>query len=342
MPEVINLYSDTATTPSPGMRRAMAEAEVGDEQLRADPTVNRLCERVAELLGTERAMFLPTGTICNQIALRVHCEPGDEVILEETAHNRHYETGAAAALLGVSLYPVAGDRGVFLPDQLLEAIRVPGNHFPRSRAVLIEQTANLAGGTVWPIETLEAVCRTAAQHGLRRHLDGARLLNAVVSAGVSADRYCRAFDSVWIDFSKGLGAPVGAALAGSAQFIERAWRFKHQFGAAMRQAGIIAAGALYALDHNIERLQQDHENASELAAGLARLSALVVEAPATNMVFFRTTPDAIGTAELADRLRDRGVLLSLMSDGRLRAVTHLDIGRADIVRTLDIVQNCVA
>ncbi len=338
---MINLYSDTATRPGPRMRQAMAEAEVGDEQLRADPTVNRLCERVAEMLGTERAMFLPTGTMCNQIALRVHCEPGDEVILEESAHNRHYETGAPAALLGVSHLPVAGNAGVFDAAQLKSSIRPAGHHFPRSRVVLIEQTANLAGGTIWPIETLEDVCRTAAEHGLKRHLDGARLFNAVVAEGVPADRYCRAFDSVWIDFSKGLGAPVGAALAGSEEFVERAWRFKHQFGGAMRQAGIIAAGALYALEHNIERLREDHENAALLAGGLAQISGLEVDAPSTNMVFFRTTPGGLGASELAERLRRRGVAVSTMADGRLRAVTHLDIERADVLRAVETAQGCL-
>ncbi len=321
----------------------MAEAEVGDEQLRADPTVNRLCRRVAELLGTESAMFLPTGTICNQIALRVHCEPGDEVILEETAHNRHFETGAPAALLGVSLYPVAGRAGVFTAPQLEQAVRVPDHHFPRSRVVLLEQTANLAGGTVWPIETLEEVCTAAQRLGLPRHLDGARLFNAVVASGVAADSYCRNFDSVWIDFSKGLGAPVGAALAGSAEFVERAWRFKHQFGAAMRQAGIIAAGALYALEHNIDRLTEDHENAAQLAAGLAAIEGLEVEPPATNMVFFRTVAHApLSAYELADRLHERGVAVSRMPDGRLRAVTHLDVSHADIGRALRAVQECMS
>jgi threonine aldolase len=334
----IDLFSDTITKPTPEMRKFMSEAEVGDEQQKEDPTVNALVEKVCELLGKEDAIFLPSGTMCNQIAFRVHCRPGDEIIMDETAHTRHYETGGPAALSGACMYPVQGKRGIFTAAQMETAVRPISNHLPRSRVVLIEQTSNLGGGTVWPMETLQSVCIAAHRYGLMCHMDGARLFNAVAATELSAKAYCIAFDSVWIDFSKGLGAPVGAALSGSEEFIQEAWRWKHQFGGAMRQAGIIAAGALYALDHHVDRLAEDHENARILAQGLAEINGIEVEPVESNLIFFdvaglHTTAEAFNAL-----LMERGIRISVLGRTRGRAVTHLDVSRAQVGEALKIIR----
>jgi len=345
------------------MRKFMSTAEVGDEQEQGDPTVNRLIEKVCDLLGKEDAIYLPSGTMCNQIAFRVYCRPGDEIFMDDTGHTRHFETGGPAALSGAGIFPLNGKRGIFSADQLQQAIRPPNNHFPRSRVVLIEQTSNLGSGSIWPLETIRDVCTVAEKYGLSRHMDGARLLNAVVGAGVSAKAYASHFDSVWmnavvgagvsakayashfdsvwIDFSKGLGAPVGAALAGSAEFIQEAWRWKHQFGGAMRQAGIIAAGALYALEHHIDRLAEDHANAKILAEGLAEIDGIRVEPADTNMIFFDIaalgiTPDAFNR-----KLNESGVRVSTLGGSVVRAVTHLDVSRSQTEEALDVIQRTV-
>jgi threonine aldolase len=335
----IDLFSDTITKPSAAMRKSMSEAEVGDEQQKEDPTVNALVEKVCELLGKEDAVFLPSGTMCNQIAFRVYCRPGDEIIMDETAHTRHYETGGPAAHSGACMYPVPGTRGIFSSSQLEEAIRPENNHLPRSRVVLIEQTSNLGGGSIWPMETIQSVCITAHRRGLMCHMDGARLFNAVAAASLSAKAYCIAFDSVWIDFSKGLGAPVGAALAGSKEFIHEAWRWKHQFGGAMRQAGIIAAGALYALNHHVERLAVDHENAKILAGGLAEVNGIEVEPVETNLVFFDVSGLHITAEAFNTLLMERGVRVSILGKTRARAVTHLDVTRAQVEDALKVIRN---
>ncbi len=337
----IDLYSDTTTRPTQAMREFMSSAEVGDEQRKEDPTVNRLVEMVAHLLGKEDALFLPSGTMCNQIAFRVHCSPGDEIIMDDTAHTRHYETGGPAALSGVSIYPLPGKRGIFSAKLVEAAIRPSTHHFPRSRVVLIEQTSNLGGGTIWPLETIQEVCALTKKHGLAPHMDGARLLNAVVATGISAKDYAAPFDSVWIDFSKGLGAPVGAVLAGSEAFIQKAWRWKHQFGGAMRQAGIIAAGAIYALRHHVERLAEDHANARILAQGLSELEGIEVEPVETNMVFFDISGLGISASLFNDRLMARGVRVSTLGTTRIRAVTHLDVSRTQVEEALDTVRAVV-
>ena len=337
----IDLYSDTHTQPTEEMRKFMSAAEVGDEQQQADPTVNHLVEMVCELLGKEDAMYLPSGTMCNQIAWRVYCSPGDEIIMDDTAHTRHFETGGPAALSGAMCYPVAGQRGIFTADQLKAAIRPENRHFPRSRAVLIEQTSNLGGGSIWPLETIQEVCALAKAHGLARHMDGARLLNAVVASGISAKEYAEHFDSLWIDFSKGLGAPVGAALAGSKEFIEAAWRWKHQFGGAMRQAGIIAAGAVYALNHHIGRMAEDHENSKRLAKGLAEIDGIDVETTETNLLFFDIAGLGVAADEFCKLLQDRGLDVSTLGGTRVRAVTHMDVSRAQIEDALGIIREVV-
>ncbi len=267
----VNLFSDTQTRPTEGMRKAMYEAEVGDEQRLADPTTNALQERVAELLGHQAGLFLPTGTMCNEIAYRLHLGPGgDEVILDKTAHPLQFEAGGPASLSGAVMSPLDGDRGIFTAEQLEAAIRLPGDRYaPRSKLVSVEQTTNIGGGRVWPIETIRSVLGVARAHDLGAHLDGARLMNAVVASGVSAADQASGFDSAWIDFTKGLGAPIGAVLVGSRELIEEAWRYKQMWGGAMRQSGVVAAAGLYALDNHVERLADDHENARVLAEGLA-------------------------------------------------------------------------
>jgi threonine aldolase len=336
----IDLYSDTVTRPTPEMRHFISQAEVGDEQHKEDPTVNRLVALVCELLGKEDAVYLPSGTMCNEIAIRVHCRPGDEVIMDRTAHPWHFEAGAPAALSGVVIYPLDGQRGIYTAAQVEAAIRPPAsNHAPRSRLVSVEQTSNLGGGTIWPLETMRQVCHVAAQHGLAKHLDGARLMNAVVATAIPAHEYAASFDSVWIDFSKGLGAPVGAVLAGSTAFIGEAWRWKTQFGGAMRQAGIIAAGAVYALEHHVERLAEDHANAQLLAQGLAGIAGIDVEPVETNLVFFDVARLGLTGQAFNQALIEYGLRMSVMGPTRLRAVTHLDVSQAQIEETVEIVRH---
>jgi threonine aldolase len=332
----VDLYSDTVTRPTPEMRRFMCEAEVGDEQKHEDPTVNLLQEMVAELLGKEAAVFLPSGTMCNEIALRVHCRPGEEMLAHRTAHPIHFESGGPAALAGVNVRPLDGARGQFDAATLEEGIRPDFRHFPRSRLVWVEQTSNLGGGSIWPLERVRAVTDVARRHRLATHLDGARLMNAVVASGVAAREWSAPFDSAWIDFTKGLGAPVGAALAGSRDFIAEAWRLKQQMGGAMRQAGIIAAGGVYALRHHVKRLAEDHANARRLAEGLAALPGVALD-PATvetNLVFFDLT-GRLDAGPFVERLLARGVRMGALGPRTVRAVTHLDVSAAQIERALD-------
>jgi threonine aldolase len=339
----VDLYSDTVSRPSADMRQAMANAEVGNEQAGEDPTVNRLCAMVAELLGMEDALFLPSGTMCNEIAYRVHTEPGDEIILDKSSHALHFETGGPAALSGVMTRTMDGVRGIFTADQVHEAVHPVGRHQPRSRLLSVENTANMGGGTIWPMDQINAVTAAAREHDMFCHLDGARLLNAVVAAGVPASDFAGPFDSAWIDLSKGLGCPVGGVLAGSAGFVDRAWRFKHQFGGAMRQAGIIAAAGVYALEHNVDRMAEDHGNAKRLATGLAQLPgiALDVSEIETNMVYFDVSETGMTAAEVGEGLRQSGVRIGPMGPYLMRAVTHLDVGEADIDRAIEAVRSIV-
>ena len=324
----INLYSDTQTRPSEGMRRAIATADVGDEQRGDDPTTIRLQERVAELLGHEAALFLPSGTMCNQIAFRLHARPGgDELILDRTAHPIIAEAGGPANNAQLMIHALDGEGGIFTVGQLRAAIRPESRYTPRSRVVSVEQTTNMGGGRVWPLDAIHAVLEAAREHGLRTHLDGARLMNAVVASGTSAAEHAGGFDTAWLDFTKGLGAPVGAVLCGSRALIGEAWRWKQQMGGAFRQSGIVAAGCLYALDRNVERLAEDHENARLLAAGLHELGCEVV-APETNIVIF------VAPEGFLEAMRRRGVELSDTPDGRVRAVTHLDVDGAQVESAL--------
>jgi threonine aldolase len=258
---MIDLFSDTKTKPTAAMRQVMANAEVGDERANEDPSVNRLIERCAALLGKEAALYLPSGTMCNEIALAVHCKPGDEVLCDATSHVIGFEGGGPAALAGVMLNPIAGIRGIYSADQLRAKLHPDRPYAPRQRLVEVEQTANLGGGAIWPLATLREVAAVAHAAALVTHMDGARLLNACAASGIEAKDYARDFDSVWIDFSKGLGAPGGAVLAGNREFVNEANRWKQRIGGAMRQSGIIAAACEYALDHHVGRLADDHANA---------------------------------------------------------------------------------
>jgi len=341
MAGVINLFSDTQTRPTEGMRKAMYEAEVGDEQRLADPTTNALQDRVAELLGHQAGLFLPSGTMCNEIAFRLHIAPGgDEVILDKTAHPLVFEAGGPAALSGALMSPLDGDRGIFTPEQLEAAIRPPGDRYaPRSKVVSVEQTTNIGGGRVWPMETIRGVLGVARAHGLKAHMDGARLMNAVVASGVSAADHASGFDSAWIDFTKGLGAPIGAVLVGSRELIDEAWRYKQMWGGAMRQSGVVAAAGLYALDNHVERLAEDHENARLLAEGLAEIGGVTIDPSTveTNIVVFEVE-DATKTGEA---LRAAGVQVTRLDATRIRAVTHLDVDRAGIERALEVMREVI-
>lgn len=337
MPAIdVDLQSDTVTRPTREMRQFMCEAEVGDEQKFEDPTVNLLQEMVADLLGKEAALFLPSGTMCNEIALRVHCRPGEEMIAHRTAHPIHYEGGGPAALAGVNVSVLDGARGQYDADAVTAAIRPDNRYMPRSRLLWVEQTSNLGGGSIWPLARIAAVTDAARRQGLRTHLDGARLMNAVVASGVAARDYAAPFDSAWIDFTKGLGAPVGAAIAGSRDFIAEAWRLKQQMGGAMRQAGIIAAGGVFALRHHVKRLAEDHANARRLAEGLAELPGVVLD-PATvetNIVIFEAR-GALDAPSAVAALLARGVRMGAMSPRTIRAVTHLDVSAGQVERALD-------
>lgn len=333
----IDLRSDTVTKPTPEMRRAMAGAAVGDDVLGDDPTVQELERRTAEVLGLEAALFVPSGTMANQLAVRCQTEAGDEMLLDAESHIHWYEAGGPAALSGVSCRVLPGVRGVFTADDVRAARRPLDVHFPPTRLLAVENTHNRGGGRVWPLDRLREVCAEAREAGLRTHLDGARLWNAAVAAGVSEADYAREFDTVSVCFSKGLGAPIGSALAGQRALIERARRFRKQFGGGLRQAGIIAAGALYGLQHHRDRLAEDHANAKRLARGLDGITGVrvTVDAVETNMVYF----DVPGrdAREAAARLRTAGVLVLATGASTLRAVTSLAVGADAIDRALETI-----
>ncbi|MGZ9042775.1 MAG: threonine aldolase family protein [Allosphingosinicella sp.] len=341
----VDLFSDTVTRPTAPMRRYMCEAEVGDEQQREDPTVNLLQDMVADILGKESALFLPSGTMCNQVAFAVHCRAGDEILLQELAHPLLYEAGGAAALIGAVFRPLSDPGGFYTGSQVTAAIR-PAVHFmPITRVVSIEQTSASIGGMCWPLRQIEEVCAAAHAGGLVAHMDGARFFNAVVASGTPARAFAAPCDSVWIDLSKGLGAPVGAVLAGSHDFIEEAWRFKQRFGGAMRQAGIIAAAGVFALRHHVARLAEDHENARRLAFGLAEIPGLTLmpERVKTNIVIFDVTRSGLtGDAFASRALSSHGVRFSVLGPKTVRAVTHLDIPPGGIDRAVEAARGAVA
>ena len=339
----IELISDTATKPSPAMRRAMAEAEVGDEQRGEDPTTNALQARVAELLGKEAAVFLPSGAMCNQIALCVHCRPGDEVAAADWSHIFTSEAGGAAVLARAQTWAMPSTRGIFTAETFAAAIREPSRHTPRTALVVIEQTNNRGGGAVWSKAEIDAVAAVAKQNSVAVHIDGARILNAAVASGTSAKAFAEHADSVWLDLSKGLGCPVGGVLAGSQAFIQEAWRWKHRLGGAMRQSGIIAAAGVYALAHNVERLAEDHANARLLADRIAAVPGLRLDPPEvdTNIVFFDCSATGRPARELCQALEAEGVRMGAMGPTRVRAVTHLDVTREQCERAAGVILEVV-
>ncbi|MEA2143988.1 MAG: threonine aldolase [Solirubrobacteraceae bacterium] len=333
---MINLYSDTQTKPSEGMRRAMYDAEVADEQRKLDPTVNALQERVAELLGKEAALFLPSGTMCNAISFRVHIDKaGDEVILHEHAHPIIAEAGGPAAISGAMMKPLVAEGGIFSAEQVEQAIRPIDRYMPRSRLLSVEQTTNMGGGRVWPQERLREVVAVAKRHDMCTHMDGARLMNAVVASGATAAEHADGFDTAWVDFTKGLGAGVGACMASSADLIDQAWRFKQMWGGSFRQAGSIAAACLYALDNNVERLAEDHANARRLAEGLAEIPDVEInpDAAETNIVIF----EVADSAALIEAVSGEVQLSRGGGPNRVRAVTHMDVDRAGVERALEVI-----
>jgi threonine aldolase len=336
-PVRVNLFSDTQTRPSAAMKEAMTRAEVGDEQNGDDPTVNALCDRMAALLGKEAAVFLPSGTMCNQISILVHCRPGDEILAHENSHIIANEGGGPGALAGAVVRGLRGERGQFESATLREALREKRRNAPPQTLVAVEQTANAGGGSVWPMVRLTDVLTTAHDVGMATHMDGARLMNAVVAAGVPAAEMVAGCDSVWLDFTKGLGAPLGAVLCGPAGFIDQAWRWKQRLGGSMRQAGVCAAACLYALDHNVERLAVDHDNARRLARGVAQVPGLRVEEPETNLVFFDTRDAGVTAGELAERVRRQGISVSVVGAYRARACTHLDVGAAGVDEAVKVI-----
>jgi threonine aldolase len=337
---VIDLRTDTITQPTPGMRRAIAEAVVGDEQKREDPTVIALEERGAVLLGQEEAVFVPTATMANQIALRTLSQPGDEVVAEGFAHIFQSELGGPTVHSGLVMKSLWTEDGRFTVEQVRDAVNPRDDlHAAQTRLLCLENTHNGGGGRVWPLVQVQEVVAEARAHGLSVHLDGARLMNAVVASGTAASDYGREFDTVTLCLSKGLGCPLGALVAGSRERMAKARRFKHLFGGAMRQAGIVAAAGLYALDHHVDRLADDHANARRLAEGLAEAGLPVdVEQVETNFVLLDAGALGLGADEAVARARAAGVLMSFASRRDvLRAVTHLDVSAEDVERAVELI-----
>ncbi|MGC2199435.1 MAG: threonine aldolase family protein [Stellaceae bacterium] len=339
----IDLRSDTVTTPSAAMRQAMAAAPVGDDQYGEDPSVNRLQERVAELLGKEAALFVPSGTMANQLALKILTRPGDDVIVGEEAHVVWHESGAAAANSGVQ-FTVVGQGGLFAAADVRAAYKPPGHIvFPPTTLVAVENTHNRGGGVVFPHAEVIAVCETARELDLASYLDGARLFNAAAATGQSLAELAAPFDFVSVALSKGLGCPVGSLIAGRYDGIIRARRARRMFGGAMRQSGILAAAGLYALEHNLSRLVEDHENARLLAERLARLHGVSLDLATvqSNIVIFRMEPDAPDAATVVSRAQEAGVLISAFGVRTVRAVTHLDVSREQCRRAADLLAGVI-
>jgi len=326
------------------MRAAMAAAEVGDDVIDVDPTVERLQSRCAELLGKDAAIFVPSGTMANQIAVRLHCQPGDELICDVESHVYNYEQGAFAQLTGVATRTVEGRYGVMSVAQLRDLIRPDNEHMVRTRLVWLENTHNRGAGRIQPYENLVEICRWAGQHGLRRHLDGARLFNAAVASGIAVADWAWHFDTVSVCFSKGLGAPVGSALAGPRELIRQARRHRKVLGGGMRQAGIIAAGALYALENHVDRLAEDHAHARILAEAIRATRGLELQPleTDTNMVIFHVDPEVATAAQLVARLQQSGVLVLAFGPTKIRAVTHLDVTEAEVRRAGETIHETVA
>lgn len=336
--KVLDFRSDTVTKPTAAMRAAMAAAEVGDDVFDEDPSIHALQRRIADMLGKAAAVFVPSGSMSNQIGVRIHCKPGDEFICESGCHIYNYEQGAYAQLSGVAARTVDGRDGILHVEQLTGLVRGDNEHLVRTRLVCLENTHNRGGGRIQPYENVEAICNWAHASGLRTHLDGARLFNAVVASGIDARRWAQHFDTVSVCFSKGLGAPVGSALAGSKEQMQEARRHRKLFGGGMRQAGVLAAAALYALEHHVERLAEDHANAARLADAVREIRGLdlVGDSVDTNILIFAVEPSLGTAAELCQRLKEHGLLMLAIGAQQVRAVTHLDVDKPDAVRAGEI------
>jgi threonine aldolase len=344
MPDtLIDLRSDTVTRPTPAMRAAMAAAEVGDDVFDDDPTVHRLQERVAALLGKEAALFVPSGTMSNQICVKAHTQPGDELLCEAGCHIYNSEAGGPAVLSGVTCRTLKGDYGILDVSQLDGKIRPDDEHLVRTRLVCLENTHNRGGGRIYPLEKIQAISTWARQNGLGVHLDGARLWNAVVATGIAAAEWARHFDSVSVCFSKGLGAPLGSALAGPRGFVARGRRIRKLLGGGMRQVGVVAAAALYALEHHVARLAEDHRHARLIAQAIADTPGLRLDPPEveTNLIWFQVDPDAGTADDLAAKLKQRGVLVHVAGPQTLRAATHLDVSAALAERAAETIRRAV-
>ncbi len=335
----IDLRSDTVTKPTPEMRAAIAGAEVGDDVIGSDPTVEALQDYVAKLLGKEAALFMPSGSMTNQIAIRLHCNRGEEFLCEADCHVYNYEQAAFAQLSGIVARTIQGKHGILEPQQLHGKIRPAGDHMVRTSLVTLENTHNRGGGTIQPLEAVQEICAWAHAHHLKTHLDGARLFNAVAATGISAQTWASGFDSVSVCFSKGLGAPVGSALAGTAEFIQQARRARKLFGGGMRQVGIIAAGALYALQHHRDRLVDDHANAQILAQAIQQTDGLTLDPePQTNIVVAHIAPELGNSSEVAQRLAQHGLGALPFGPQHLRFVTHLDATRSHVEQACEIIE----
>ncbi len=340
---IIDLRSDTLTKPTAAMRQAMAEAEVGDDVFGEDPTVNRLQEAVARLLGKEAALFVSSGTMGNQLAIKCHTAPGDEVLCEADSHPFNYEAAGPAFLSGVQMRPVSGTQGVISKDQLAQCLRPNDHHYPQSRLVLLENTHNRAGGAIFPLAEMKNIYAFTQDNGLRLHLDGARLWNAHVATGIPLHEYGQVCDSVTVCLSKGLGAPVGSVLAGSREFIDNAHRYRKMWGGGMRQVGILAAAGLYAIEHHVQRLAKDHEHAKRLAEALNQLAGINVdmEATRTNIVIADMSASGKSAFTAMEALAAQGLLTIAMSPTRLRFVTHLDISSRQIDQAITILKTAL-
>lgn len=339
----IDLRSDTVTRPSLGMRKAMAEAEVGDDVYGEDPTVRRLEEKIADLLGKESALFVPSGTMANQIAIRVHTVPGDEMIIERSGHSFLYESGASAGLSGVQANATPGRYGILSKDDVERAIRPTASHYPRTRLVILENTSNGGGGTIYAPEDIAAIGELTRARQLALHLDGARLFNAHILTEIPLETFARPCDSVSVCLSKGLGAPVGSVLAGCRCFIDEARRIRKMMGGGMRQAGILAAAGLYALENNLERLAEDHENLAHLARGLADVAGVEIDPLRfpTNIAYARITRAGLSAEEAVERLKRWGVLVNPSGPDEIRVVTHLDVSRQNIDEVLSRIERAL-
>ena len=336
--EYIDIRSDTVTRPSRAMLETMIEAKVGDDVFGEDPTVNLLQEKCAEITGKEKALFVPTGCMANQLAVKSHTMQGDEIILERESHILNYETSAAAIISNVQLYPIAGINGVMDPEDIKKSIRSTDYFFPRTRLICVENTHNRAGGVIQPFDNLKSISNLAKENGIRMHMDGARIFNASIETGISVKQYASLVDSISFCFSKGLGAPVGSIICGSSEFIEIAHKWRKILGGGMRQSGVLAAAALYALEHNVDRLKEDHAKAKYFANEINKIDGIEVDLDTvqTNMVIFESKK--YEKSQYINLLKEKGVLVSAGSFQKLRAVFHLDVQMCDVSQAVEIIK----